>query len=195
MSLPQSSRDYEGQLLCFEPRYGWGWYRLGVSDGDRHLDCAEVDAAGPFHIRVHRFFDYEGEPRGLVGRVEQAGHLFDGLWAATWTMVVGAFDFGAFGRIGIISSLMLVFTLVFTNFFDAMGTMTGLAKAADLSDERGDFPRLKGALVVEGFGAVAGGATSSSSNTVFIESASGIGEGARITVTDGTGAALATWLT
>ncbi len=60
-----------------------------------------------------------------------------------------------------------------------MGTMTGLAKAADLSDERGDFPRLKGALVVEGFGAVAGGATSSSSNTVFIESASGIGEGAR----------------
>lgn len=93
--------------------------------------------------------------------------------------LVGAFDFGAFGRIGIISALMLVFTLVFTNFFDAMGTMTGLAKAADLSDERGDFPRLKGALIVEGFGAVAGGATSSSSNTVFIESASGIGEGAR----------------
>jgi hypothetical protein len=92
MSLPPSVRDYEGHLLCFEPWYGWGWYRLGVSDSDRFLDYAEVDAAGPFHIRVRRFFDYEGMPRGLVGRVEQPGHLFDGLWAATWTMLVGEFD-------------------------------------------------------------------------------------------------------
>ena len=74
---------------------------------------------------------------------------------------------------------MLIFTLVFTNFFDAMGTMTGLAREAGLSDAKGDFPRLRSALIVEGVGAVAGGATSASSNTVFIESASGIGEGAR----------------
>jgi AGZA family xanthine/uracil permease-like MFS transporter len=74
---------------------------------------------------------------------------------------------------------MLVFTLVFTNFFDAMGTMTGLAKAGDVADADGTFPRLRSALIVEGVGAVAGGATSSSSNTVFVESASGIGEGAR----------------
>jgi hypothetical protein len=93
VSLPPASRDYEGQLLCFEPRHGWGWSRLGVSEADRFLDYAEIDAAGPFHIRVHRFFDFEGKPRGLVGRVEQAGHLFDGLWVATWTMCVGAFDF------------------------------------------------------------------------------------------------------
>jgi len=74
---------------------------------------------------------------------------------------------------------MLVFTLVFTNFFDAMGTMTGLSKEAGLSDAKGDFPRLRSALIVEGVGAVAGGFTSSSSNTVFIESGAGIGEGAR----------------
>src|SRR5262245_3162050 len=92
MSLPPSTRDYEGQLLCYEPRHGWGWYRLAVSDDNRFLDYAEVDAAGAFHIRVHRVFDIEGEPRGLVGRVEQPGHLFDGLWAATWTMIVGQFD-------------------------------------------------------------------------------------------------------
>lgn len=93
VSLPQSSRDYEGHLLCFKPLHGWGWYRLGVSDDERFINYAEIDAAGEFHIRVHRFFDFEGEPRGLVGRVEQPGHLFDGLWAATWTMVVGEFDF------------------------------------------------------------------------------------------------------
>jgi AGZA family xanthine/uracil permease-like MFS transporter len=74
---------------------------------------------------------------------------------------------------------MLVFTLVFTNFFDAMGTMTGLARGADLADANGNFPGLRSGLIIEGVGAVAGGGTSSSSNTIFIDSAAGIGEGAR----------------
>ncbi len=94
--------------------------------------------------------------------------------------LVGAVDFGFdFSRVGLVTLVMLVFTLVFSNFFDAMGTMTGLAKEAGLADEKGDFPRIKSALVVEGVGAVVGGSTSSSSATVFIESGSGIGEGAR----------------
>jgi AGZA family xanthine/uracil permease-like MFS transporter len=93
--------------------------------------------------------------------------------------LVGQVSLGSFERIGVLAALMLVFTLVFTNFFDALGTMTGLSKEAGLADEKGDFPRLRSALVVEGVGAVAGGFTSSSSNTVFIESGSGIGEGAR----------------
>jgi AGZA family xanthine/uracil permease-like MFS transporter len=93
--------------------------------------------------------------------------------------LVGQVSFGSFERIGVLAALMLVFTLVFTNFFDAMGTMTGLSKEAGLSDAKGDFPRLKSALIVEGFGAVAGGYASASSNTVFIESGAGIGEGAR----------------
>ena len=72
-----------------------------------------------------------------------------------------------------------VFTLVFANFFDAMGTFTGLSREAGLADDRGTFPRLRSALIVEGAGAVVGGASSASSNTVFIESGAGIGEGAR----------------
>ena len=86
--------------------------------------------------------------------------------------LVGSFSFGAFDRIGILAALMLV-------FFDAMGTMTGLAKQANLADAKGNFKRLQPALIVEGIGAIAGGATSTSSNTVYIESASGIGSGAR----------------
>ncbi|MFF2272330.1 NCS2 family permease [Agromyces sp. NPDC058136] len=94
--------------------------------------------------------------------------------------LVGQFDlFGAFGRIGVLSATMLVFTLVFSNFFDAMGTMTGLAKNAGLAHKDGTFPRLRAAFIVEGAGAIAGGATSTSSNTVYVDSASGIGEGAR----------------
>ncbi|HEU5222782.1 MAG TPA: NCS2 family permease [Candidatus Lumbricidophila sp.] len=93
--------------------------------------------------------------------------------------LIGQVSFGGFERIGALAALMLIFTLLFTNFFDAMGTMTGLSKEAGLADAKGDFPRLRSALVVEGLGAVAGGAASASSNTVFIESGSGIGEGAR----------------
>ena len=94
--------------------------------------------------------------------------------------LIGRVDF-AFDlqRVSVVALIMFVFTLLFSNFFDAMGTMTGLAKEADLADEKGDFPRIKSALVVEGVGAIVGGGTSSSSATVFVESGAGIGEGAR----------------
>ena len=93
--------------------------------------------------------------------------------------LVGEFSLNSFSRIGVIAAVVLIFTLVFANFFDAMGTMTGLSREAGLSDAQGNFPRLRSALIVEGAGAVVGGATSSSSNTVFIESGAGIEEGAR----------------
>jgi len=93
--------------------------------------------------------------------------------------LVGAFSFESFGRIGILAATMLVFTLVFANFFDAMGTFTGLSREAGVADDQGYFPRLRSALIAEGAGAVVGGATSASSNTVFIESGAGIEEGAR----------------
>ena len=93
--------------------------------------------------------------------------------------LVGAFSFDSFSRIGAIAATILVFTLVFANFFDALGTLTGLSRAAGVADANGTFPRLPSALIVEGAGAVIGGATSASSNTVFIESSAGIEEGAR----------------
>ncbi|PZU27144.1 MAG: MFS transporter [Microbacterium sp.] len=83
------------------------------------------------------------------------------------------FDFGFAGGIVALPALL------FSNFFDAMGTMTGLAREAGLANEKGDFPRIRSALIVEGVGAIVGGGTSSSSATVFVESGSGIGEGAR----------------
>ena len=93
--------------------------------------------------------------------------------------LVGQVSFGSFERIGVLATTMFIFTLVFMNFFDAMGTMTGLARQAGLSTPDGQFPGLKRALLVEGFGAVAGGGASASSNTVFVDSAAGVGEGAR----------------
>jgi hypothetical protein len=92
VSLAESSRSYAGQLLCFEPWRGWGWFQLDMSGEKVPIDYDAVDQAGSFHIRVHRFFAADGELRGIIGRVEQPRHLFDGMWAATWTMLVGDFD-------------------------------------------------------------------------------------------------------
>ncbi|CAM3472937.1 NCS2 family permease [Tsukamurella hominis] len=94
--------------------------------------------------------------------------------------LVGEVDvFGAFTRIGVVAASVLVFALVLSNFFDAMGTITGLTKEADLMREDGTVPNIGKALAVEGAGAIVGGGASASSNTVFVESASGIAEGAR----------------
>ncbi|MCF8586869.1 NCS2 family permease [Gordonia liuliyuniae] len=90
----------------------------------------------------------------------------------------GAFT-GAFEHVSILIACVFLFTLVLSNFFDAMGTMTGLGKEAGLTDKDGNLPGIGKALAVEGVGAVVGGAASSSSNTVFVESSSGIAEGAR----------------
>ena len=66
-----------------------------------------------------------------------------------------------------------------SDFFDTMGTAFGLATEADLLDEENQIPHFESILVVDSLAAVAGGAASASSNTAYIESASGIGEGAR----------------
>lgn len=94
--------------------------------------------------------------------------------------LVGAFDIiGAFSRVGVLAATLLVFTLVLANFFDAMGTMTALGKQGKLVDEEGNLPDIKKALVVEGAGAIVGGAVSASSNTVFADSSAGVADGAR----------------
>ena len=93
--------------------------------------------------------------------------------------LVGDISFGAWTRLPALAAAMLVFTLVLANFFDAMGTMTGLGKEAGLADREGNLPGIGRALGVEGAGAVAGGLGSASSATVFVDSAAGIGEGAR----------------
>jgi AGZA family xanthine/uracil permease-like MFS transporter len=65
------------------------------------------------------------------------------------------------------------------DFFDTMGTMTAIGAEAGLLDEDGTPPNSQRILIVDSVAAAAGGAASVSSNTSYIESASGVGEGAR----------------
>jgi len=105
--------------------------------------------------------------------------LPDDVVSAPDLALVGNFNFDAWIQVPVITAVLFVFTLVLTDFFDTIGTMTGLGKEGGLLDEDGKLPNVGKALFVDGLGAVAGGAASSSSNTVYIESASGIAEGAR----------------
>ncbi|WP_084965702.1 NCS2 family permease [Thermoactinospora rubra] len=94
--------------------------------------------------------------------------------------LLGQFSlFGGFSRIPIVLALLLVFTLMITDFFDTMGTVVGVGGQAGLIREDGTLPRTREILLVDSVAAAAGGAGSVSSNTTYIESAAGVAEGAR----------------
>ncbi|MET3962480.1 AGZA family xanthine/uracil permease-like MFS transporter [Marmoricola sp. OAE513] len=82
-------------------------------------------------------------------------------------------------KAGVVTVLLLIFTLMLADFFDTMGTMTAIGAEADLLDEDGVPPNTQKILIVDSIAAAAGGAAGVSSNTSYIESASGVGEGAR----------------
>ncbi|WP_406091738.1 NCS2 family permease [Kitasatospora purpeofusca] len=87
--------------------------------------------------------------------------------------------FGGFEKVGILTGVLFVFTVLMSCFFDAMGTILGVADEAHLLDAKGDLPGINKVLMIDGIATAAGGATSSSANTCFVESTAGVGEGAR----------------
>ncbi|MCX5211278.1 NCS2 family permease [Kitasatospora sp. NBC_00240] len=87
--------------------------------------------------------------------------------------------FGGFGKVGVLTGILFVFTVLMSCFFDAMGTILGVADEAHLLDRNGDLPGINKILMVDGIATAAGGATSASANTCFVESTAGVGEGAR----------------
>ena len=86
---------------------------------------------------------------------------------------------GSFGKIGAVLAILIVFTLLLADFFDTMGTMVAIGAEAGLLDKDGNPQNAQKILIVDSLAAVAGGAGSVSSNTAYIESAAGVGEGAR----------------
>ena len=75
--------------------------------------------------------------------------------------------------------ILTILALMLADFFDTMGTMVAIGKTGNLLQEDGNPPRTQEILLVDSLGAVAGGLFSTSSNTSYIESASGVSDGAR----------------
>jgi adenine/guanine/hypoxanthine permease len=114
----------------------------------------------------------------LVGGVAK---LPDSLVLTPSFATLGHFDVGnVFSAINNpISAILIVFAIMLTDFFDTMGTVTGIAAEAGLAEEDGSVPGIGRVLIVDSLAAVAGGLGGVSSNTTYIESAAGVAEGGR----------------
>ena len=96
------------------------------------------------------------------------------------TLGLGIQDpFQVFTKLGVIAAVLTVFAIMLTDFFDTMGTVTGVAAEAGLAREDGSVPGVGKVLLVDSIAAAVGGLGGVSSNTTYIESAAGVAEGGR----------------
>ena len=113
-------------------------------------------------LNVPAMGEFHAPNLGLLGRVDMIG----GFTSAA----------GAGALLGIV---LLVFSLLLSDFFDTMGTIVAVGAEGDMLGEDGNPPHTQEILLVDSVAAIAGGLGSVSSNTSYIESAAGVGEGAR----------------
>ncbi|MFE9610104.1 NCS2 family permease [Streptomyces sp. NPDC006012] len=119
---------------------------------------------------------------GVVGAGQWANgapELHGGAVSMPDFSLFGQVEFGGWGQVGAMTVGVIVFTLVLAGFFDAMATIIGVGTEAGLGDDKGRMPGLSKALFIDGAGGAIGGVAGGSGQTVFIESATGVGEGAR----------------
>ncbi|HXI16297.1 MAG TPA: NCS2 family permease, partial [Chloroflexota bacterium] len=88
-----------------------------------------------------------------------------------------------FVRVGILTAILTIFSIMLSDFFDTMGTVTGIGAEAGWLDKEGRLPRLRRVLLVDSLGAMFGGLAGSSSATTYIESAAGVSEGGKTGLT------------
>lgn len=89
----------------------------------------------------------------------------------------------SFDKIFSLDMLIIVFTFLFVNLFDTIGTLLGVASKAGLIDKNGNFPQIKKALFADALGTTFGAITGTSTVTSYVESASGVAAGGRTGLT------------
>jgi len=101
-----------------------------------------------------------------------------------------AFKFVGFDQIFSFEMLVVVFTFLFVDIFDTVGTLAGVATKANMLDKEGKLPRVGAALMADAVGTVVGACLGTSTVTTYVESASGVAEGGRTGLTSLTTAAM-----
>lgn len=106
-----------------------------------------------------------------------------------------SFDFSSFGQtfgqvfkvdfngVGVFNFIVVVFSFLFVDIFDTLGTLIGVSTKADMLDKDGKLPRIKGALMADAIATSAGAVFGTSTTTTFVESASGVSDGGRTGLT------------
>lgn len=89
------------------------------------------------------------------------------------------FSSAAFENFRIIDFIIIMFSFLFVDIFDTLGTLIGCADKADMLDKDGKLPRIKSALLADSIATAVGAIFGTSTTTTFVESSSGVAEGAR----------------
>ena len=109
-------------------------------------------------------------------------------FSAGWDFASLGETFGAvfkadISEIGIANLIVVVFAFLFVDIFDTLGTLIGVASKADMLDEEGKLPKIKGALMADAVATTSGAVLGTSTVTTFVESASGVAAGGRTGLT------------
>jgi AGZA family xanthine/uracil permease-like MFS transporter len=116
----------------------------------------------------------------IVALVAGVAKVPDSITVTPSFSTLGNFDLGnVFSKLGVITALLTIFAIMLSDFFDTMGTVTGVAEEAGLTEQDGSVPGIGRVLIVDSVAAIAGGMAGISSNTTYIESAAGVAEGGR----------------
>lgn len=99
-------------------------------------------------------------------------------------------DFSSFDTGDILNLVVIIFSFLFVDIFDTLGTLIGVASKADMLDKNGRLPKIRPALLADAIGTTAGAIFGTSTTTTFVESASGVAAGGRTGLTSMTTAIL-----
>lgn len=135
----------------------------------------------------------------ILGMICQAVGLYvpnpDAGWYSLFPNLSAGWNFSAIGEtfgavfkadlseIGIANFIVVIFAFLFVDIFDTLGTLIGVASKADMLDEKGKLPRIKGALMADAVATTSGAVLGTSTVTTFVESASGVAAGGRTGLT------------
>ena len=116
----------------------------------------------------------------IVALIAGVAKVPDSLTVTPSFSTLGNFDLAnVFNKLGLITAVLTIFAIMLSDFFDTMGTVTGVAEEAGLTTEDGMVPGIGRVLVVDSVAAFVGGMAGISSNTTYIESAAGVAEGGK----------------
>lgn len=116
-------------------------------------------------------------------------------WYSTIPSSFISFDFSAIGNtfgqvfkadfssVNILDFIVIMFSFLFVDLFDTLGTLIGVSSKADMLDKDGKLPRIKGALLADAIATSVGAVFGTSTTTTYVESASGVTEGGRTGLT------------
>ena len=125
-------------------------------------------------------------PNAELGMYSLYPNFAGGLALGSIGQTFGQFAKADFTGVSIANFVVIVFSFLFVDIFDTLGTLIGVASKTEMLDKDGKLPRIKGALMADAVATCAGAVLGTSTTTTYVESASGVSEGGRTGLTAAT---------